>query len=59
MLGSRFACKFGSLQVSAIGYNNTESLYIRSSPTTFRGTSVIVLAGGGLGRAMPLRSGSY
>ena len=55
----RFAGKFGSLQVSAIGYNNTESPYIMSNPTTFRGTFMIALAGCGLAPAMPLRSDSY
>jgi hypothetical protein len=58
MPSTRFTGKFGSLPASAIGYNNRESLSVMSTPIMSLGTFVIVLAGRGLARAMPRRSGT-
>jgi hypothetical protein len=58
MPGIRFASRFGSLQVSAIGYNNSESLYVISGPIISRGICVIALAACGLARVMSRRSGT-
>jgi len=58
MLGIRFTNRFGSLQVLAIGYNNSESLYVMSAPIISRGICVVALAACGLARVMPRRSGT-
>ena len=43
MPGIRFASRFGSLQVSAIGYSNSESLYVMSGPIISRTTKNLVV----------------
>jgi hypothetical protein len=58
MPGIRFASRFGSLRVLAVGYNNSESLYVMSDPIISRGICAVALAECGLARVMPRRSGT-